>query len=124
VTRQKDPQARMSSYLDKYRKLAARLAEIGFIWPGHIQRRWLKCGKPTCACHEDPEARHGPYAYWTSKKDRKTVSRLLSPEEADLLEEWVQNRRGMEAIIRQMKTLSRKAAAVALRLRTESAEAD
>lgn len=110
---------RMQTYIEEYRKLTARLSETGFIWPGHIQRRYLTCGKPNCVCHTDPEARHGPYAYWTSKKNKKTVSRLLRPEEADLLEEWIKNRRKLEAVVRQMKGFSQKAANVALKLQEQ-----
>ena len=108
--------ARMQSYIKEYRNLTTTLPETGFIWPGHIQRRYLTCGKPNCVCHTDSESRHGPYAYWTSKKNKKTVSRLLRPEEADLLEDWIDNRRKLEAVIRKMKSLSQKAADVALQL--------
>jgi hypothetical protein len=110
---------RMQAYLEKYKELTARLSEIGFIWPGHIHRSYLTCGKPNCACRSDPKAKHGPYAYWTSKKKGKTVSRLLSPAEADLLDEWIKNRRDLEAIVRQMKSVSQKAVCVALKLREE-----
>ena len=108
---------RMQRYIEEYRNLTARLSETGFIWPGHIQRRYLTCGKPNCVCHTDSESRHGPYAYWTSKKNKKTVSRMLRPEEADLLEDWINNRRKLEAVVRQMKSLSQKAADVALQLK-------
>ena len=111
---------RMQTYREEYRRLTAKLSETGFIWPGHIQRRYLTCGKPKCVCHTDSEARHGPYAYWTSKKKQKTVSRLLGPEEADLLEEWIKNRRKLEEVVRQMKGLSQKAASVALKLQEKS----
>ena len=113
---------RMQAYQEKYRKLTARLSDIGFIWPGHIQRRYLTCGKPNCVCHKDPEAKHGPYAYWTSKETGKTVSRMLRPEEADLLEQWIVNRRELEAVIRQMKGLSKKVFSVALTIQKDAKE--
>jgi len=109
----------MQAYQDKHQKLSAKLSGIGFIWPGNIQLRYLTCGKPNCSCRKDPEARHGPYAYWTSKKANKTVSRLLSPDEADLLGEWIENRRKLEAIVREMKKLSQKTFEVALKLKKE-----
>ena len=113
---------RMQTYQEKYRKLTARLSEIGFIWPGHVQRRYLTCGKPNCACHKDPQAKHGPYAYWTSKETGKTVSRLLRPQEADLLEQWIVNRRELEAVVRQMKGLSKKVFSVALTIQKDAKE--
>ena len=113
---------RMQAYQEKYRKLTAKLSDIGFIWPGHIQHRYLTCGKPNCVCHKDPEAKHGPYAYWTSKETGKTVSRLLRPEEADLLEQWIVNRRELEAVVRQMKGLSKKVYSVALKMQKDAKE--
>jgi hypothetical protein len=113
---QRDAQL-LERYQTQYRALAAQLAEIGFIWGGSIQRQWLTCGTASCACHRDPRARHGPYLYWTSKQAGRTVSRLLHSPEAELLSEWVANRRRLERIVRQMKGLSQKAVKVVLRLR-------
>ena len=47
---------------------------------------------------------------------------MLRPEEADLLEEWIENRRKLETIVCQMKELSGKAFEVALKLRKEKQE--
>ena len=112
----------MQAYQEKYRKITAKLSDIGFIWPGHIQRRYLTCGKPNCVCHTDAEAKHGPYAYWTSKETGKTVSRMLRPEEADLLEQWIVNRRELEAVVRQMKGLSKKVFRVALTIQKDATQ--
>ena len=90
-------------------QLAERIAGIGFTWPGTLQRRRLTCGRPQCACHRDPAARHGPYAYWTTKKKQKTVARKLSEKEASILEEWIENRRQIEAILKEINALSERA---------------
>lgn len=103
----------------QYRTLRAQLTDIGFIWGGSVQTQWLTCGTPGCACHRDPQARHGPYIYWTSKVAGRTVSRLLRSPEAELLSEWVQNRRQLDRIVREMKKLSQRAVRVALRLRAK-----
>ena len=111
---------RLRKYQERQETLAARLAVIGFIWPGTIQWRYQKCGKPNCACSTDPEARHGPYAYWTTKKSDKTVNKALRPDEAELLEEWIENRRELDAIVSELKALSQEAFTVALKLRQKS----
>jgi len=80
----------------------------------------MQVGKLNCVCHKDPESRHGPYAYWTSKENGKTVSRLLIPEEADLLEQWIVNRRELESVIRLMKELSKKVVSVALKMQKKA----
>jgi hypothetical protein len=120
MAKRKNLKARMAALVEKYRKLAARAREIGFIWPGNIQRRMLTCGKSNCACQTDPDARHGPYSYWTSKEEQKTVSKLLSAEEAELYEEWINNRRELEGTVREMYELSRQAAKIELKLRAET----
>ena len=93
----------------RQRQLAKLLSSTGFIWPGTLQRRMLTCGKPQCACHGNPEARHGPYLYWSTKKERKTVSRKLSEREAQIIEGWIGNRRSVEAILREMNDVAKRA---------------
>ena len=92
-----------------YRELSRSLAETGFIWPGTVQSKKLACGKAYCACHRDPEARHGPYWYWTSKRAGKTVSRMLTREEAAILVPWVKNRQLVDATLRRMRQISMQA---------------
>jgi len=89
-----------------YRELARRLAKVGFIWPGTLQSKKLPCGKSYCACHGDPEARHGPYWYWTSKKGGRTVSRMLTEEEAAVIVPWIKNRQEVDATLRRMRQMS------------------
>jgi hypothetical protein len=93
----------------EHRRLAQQLARTGFLWAGSVSRRRLECGNPGCACHKDPEARHGPYAYWSTKKAGKTVSRKLPPEEARILERWIANRQKVKAILEAMMAVSEKA---------------
>ena len=68
---------RLRDYAQAYRRLAAQLAETGYLWPGSISEQRLTCGKPSCACHQDPARRHGPYVYWSTKVKGRTVNRLL-----------------------------------------------
>lgn len=99
----------------EHRQLAKRLSRLGFLWQGSVNRRFITCGNPTCACQHDPDARHGPYTYWTTKKAGKTISRKLPPAEAELLSEWVENRRKLKEITDQMMNLAREALPLALK---------
>lgn len=108
---------RLQAQQRDYRALTTELSDVGFIWTGTVQRRTLTCGKSQCPCHQDPERRHGPYAYWTTKVGNRTVSRLLTDVEADLYEEWVQNRRKLAATQKKMFAASKKAAPAILSLR-------
>ena len=61
----------MHRYEEQYDALKAKLQAVGFIGQGSVQTRRIACGSPTCRCHHDPDARHGPYHYWTRKAPRK-----------------------------------------------------
>ena len=100
-----------------YRDMAARLAGIGFIWRGSIAERWLTCGRADCECAKDPRARHGPYLYWTSKEKGRSVARLLHPPESDILQEWINNRKEVDGILRKLNMLSQKALKAVIRVR-------
>lgn len=106
---------RLRDYEEAYRELASQLSAMGYLWPGSISVQRLTCGKPNCGCHQDPERRHGPYTYWSTKVKGKTVNRLLRPEEAELYQEWIENRRRMETLQRRMVRLSQKVAPLLLR---------
>lgn len=98
----------------KHKALAERMADIGFIYQGTVVKRFMKCGRSSCACHKDPALRHGPYYYWSTKVGGKSVSKLITSQEAELLGRWVKNRGEMEAITAEMKEISRVAFDAAL----------
>lgn len=118
MSSRKNLEARLERYDLERRRLVARLSDVGFVWHGSVHRSLLTCGKSNCRCHADPKARHGPYAYWTTKVEGKTVSRLLTPVEAELYEELIENRRRIDRVVRDLKGLSVKAARLILKLRT------
>ncbi len=98
----------------RHKALARRIADIGFIWQGSVSERYLKCGKATCACQKDPDSRHGPYYYWTTKVAGKSVAKKLDGPHAELLQEWVKNRIEMDSIIAEMRKVSKEAFEAAL----------
>jgi hypothetical protein len=91
-----------------YEAAKARLEEVGFTCEGSLIERYTSCNNPNCRC-ADKEHRHGPYWQLSWKQAGKTVSRLLSAEDATLYQEWIANRRRLDATLEQMKDLSRQA---------------
>ncbi len=71
--------------------------------------RYLTCGKPNCACHKDSAQRHGPYLYWSTKVEGKTVSKAISGSDAKIVQQWVANRALLESIVEQVKEIAREA---------------
>ena len=106
---------RLAAYERRYRELAAKVADVGFISSGSVTERSTRCGTATCRCHADPPQLHGPYWQWTAKVDGKTVTRRLNATEAALYQEWIANDRHLRHLIDQMRTVSAKAAALTLK---------
>lgn len=105
----RNPQQRLAAYDDRYRRLAAQLAEIGPISAGTLTRRYTRCTSPGCKCNADPPRPHGPYWQLTRKIDGKTVTRRLTPAQAKLYREWIANDRRLRRTIDQMRTIAAKA---------------
>ena len=91
-------------------QLQAELAEVGFALPGTINVAMNRCGKPNCACHQDPPRLHGPYITWTRKVNGKTVTRRLTPEQLERYKPWFENDRRLRQLTRELETLSLQAA--------------
>lgn len=104
----------LAAYERRYRELAAQLAEIGYICSGSLALRHNRCGKPNCRCHADPPHLHGPYWQWTAKVDGKTVNRRLTPTEAELYSEWIDNDRRLRDLVNQMREVAAKATEIRL----------
>lgn len=101
-------QARLERSRADYDNAKAALGDIGFICEGSLSEIFTCCNNPNCRC-ADPARRHGPYWQLTWKQAGKTVSRRLSAEEARLYRQWIDNRRNLESVIRQMQAVSRQA---------------
>ena len=91
-----------------YEAAKRKLTDIGYTCEGSLVERYTTCNNPNCRC-SDPEQRHGPYWQLSWKRGGKTISKLLSAEDAALYREWIDNRRRLEAALEQMRDLSRQA---------------
>ena len=105
----------LASYQRRYRKLAAQLADIGYIVAGSLAQRPNRCGKPNCRCHADPPQLDGPYWQGTAKVNAKTVNRRLTQREAELSQEWIDNDRRQRAVIAKMREVAATATALMLK---------
>lgn len=105
---------RLENHQRRYRELARRLADVGYIASGSVAPRYNRCGKENCGCHADPPRLHGPYFQWTAKVGGKTVNRRLSPTEATLYNEWIGNDREVRALLSEMREVAAKAQQIML----------
>ncbi len=91
-----------------YEAARAKVAEVGFTCEGSLVSRYTTCNNPNCRC-QDPAQRHGPYWQLSWKQGGKTVSKIISAEDAALYQEWIHNRRRLEAALEEMRDISRHA---------------
>jgi hypothetical protein len=87
------------------RHIAKEIARVGFVLPGTILERRLSCTHDGCHCHGDPPQLHGPYWYWTRKVNAKTVSRMLSPEQVQDYQPWIENERRLRALVHELEQI-------------------
>lgn len=87
-------------------KITAEIAALGLPLPGSLVERRTRCGNPCCRCHSDPPQLHGPYLTWTRKVDNKTVTRTLSPEQAERLRPLLDNARRLRELVSELERLA------------------
>lgn len=73
----------------RVRQLASELAQPQPMRRGSVSDRTIKCGKPGCACADDPNARHGPYYSLTWAVAGKTHSHFLTAEQAAVAKQQI-----------------------------------
>lgn len=108
-----------SKRLRQLRARAAALAsELSGCWPlhdGSVSVQYRRCGKANCACQRHENMRHGPYATWTTKVSGKTVAKRLTLEEAEVVGEWIDNRRRLDRTMRELVSISKAMLPLVLR---------
>lgn len=104
----------LAAYQERYRDLAQRIADVGFISAGSLTHRYTRCASPNCRCRAQPPQPHGPYWQWSAKVNGKTITRRLSPAEADLYQQWIDNDRELRSLIDQMRDIAAKATGLIL----------
>ena len=86
----------------EYDTLRQQIEGLGYVLPGHIQKREYSCGKPNCRCMTEGFL-HGPYYQWTRKVNGKTVNITLEKEIAMTAEEWIQNKRRLRKLCNRLE---------------------
>jgi hypothetical protein len=87
-------------------RLAADLNGSGFALPGTLASRFMRCGKTNCRCKAEPPVLHGPYLHWTRTVAGKTVTRTLTPEQAQRYQPWFDNARRLRELLTDLETRS------------------
>ena len=84
------------------------LAQFDLVCSGTLTTRTITCGKPTCRCHDDPSARHGPYHQWGHMQDGKLVHRYVSAQQAIVLRQAIKNYRAVKKLLRRWESATER----------------
>jgi hypothetical protein len=84
----------------RIKELRDEIRKVDYVCSGTLHRRTKVCGKPTCRCAVDREARHGPYYEWSRLESGRLVHRLLTEEQAELLLRAIGNYRRVQRLLR------------------------
>jgi hypothetical protein len=95
------------------RQILAEIAKLDFRLPRSLVERTTRCGTPSCRCHGDPQHRHGPYPSWIRKVGTKTITKTLSPAQAERYRPWFDNTRRLRQLVDELQALSAHVAAEA-----------
>ena len=96
----RSPRARATQARERIARIRVALGEVELLCSGTLLKLTKTCGKPSCACAQDPAARHGPYYQWGHMKAGALVHRLVSPEQAGALRRAITNYRRVRKLLR------------------------
>ena len=88
---------------------ALDLGAFGPALAGTLSARYMKCGKKNCRCKADPPQLHGPYHHWTRTMAGKTVTKSLTPEQAEHYRPWFENARRLREALTALEASSLQA---------------
>jgi Family of unknown function (DUF6788) len=103
MTKKARPSSRLAAAERARNRIAAiraALAAFDLLCSGTLLTRMTRCGKPTCRCHTDPAARHGPYYEWGRMRRGKLTHRWVSAEQAEPLRRAIANYRQLKKLLR------------------------
>ncbi len=90
----------------RHQQIQAELAQIGITLPGSLTSRTTRCQRPGCHCHADPPILHGPYPTWTRKAGARSITKTLTPQEAERLRPYFTAHRRLRQLITELEAIS------------------
>jgi hypothetical protein len=69
------------------RRLESQLMRPRGMRIGSVVKQYMFCGKATCACHRDPQKKHGPYYYLSYKEGGRSRYTYLGKAEGPGVEQ-------------------------------------
>ena len=96
----------MDDLARRHQQIQAELAQIGITLPGSLTSRTTRCQRPGCHCHASPPILHGPYPTWTRKAGSRSITKTLTPQEAERLRPYFTAHRRLRQLITELEAIS------------------
>ena len=90
----------------RHQQIQAELAQIGITLPGSLTSRTTRCQRPGCHCRASPPVLHGPYPTWTRKAGARSITKTLTPQEAERLRPYFTAHRRLRQLITELEAIS------------------
>lgn len=100
--------AEKSAVPKEVERLAAQLALPRAMRRASVSERWMKCNRAACGCGEHGAARHGPYYSVTWAEGGQTRSRLVSAEQAAVVQQQIEADREFRKAIEAYRKASER----------------
>jgi hypothetical protein len=97
-------QASEKTTLARILALSRRLGRPAVSTGGTLTRVLRKCGKPSCRCASDPEARHGAHIL-TWKEAGRTRAAYIPADMVAEVRKWTLERKRLRALLSEMDAL-------------------
>lgn len=94
---------------ERIRRIQERIRRIDYLCSGTLVTRTKVCGKVGCRCAQDPTARHGPYYEWGYMQEGHQVHRMVTPEQAKVLQRALVNYRTVLRLLRDWEAQTGRA---------------
>ena len=89
-------------------RIRETLTGVDYLCSGTLHQRTKVCGKSGCRCAQDASARHGPYYEWGHMQGGKLVHRVVSQQQAALLQLAIDNYRSVQKLLRDWEVETEK----------------
>jgi hypothetical protein len=96
----------MDDLARRHQQIQAELAQIGITLPGSLTSRTTRCQRPGCHCHASPPILHGPYPTWTRKAGARSITKTLTPQDAERLRPYFIAHRRLRELITELEAVS------------------
>jgi hypothetical protein len=96
----------MDELARRHQQIQDELAQIGIALPGSLTSRTTRCQRPGCHCRASPPILHGPDPTWTRKISGRTVTKTLTPQEAERLRPYFAAHRRLRQLITELEAIS------------------